>query len=345
MELLDRYLEALKKHLPWQRQDDIVAELKANLEAQLEEKESELGRPLTTLEAEEWLKKLGSPLQMAAPYQSQQYLIGPAVFPIYRTVMKIALTWAIIIYSVATAAVLFAKTPSLDDFLHAVLNAPVILLTTAFWVTLVFAVMEYAVMHKHLKFPAMVAPAAGWSPGALAPLGQDGASGKKPRSYASAVAEVVFGFLFLIWLLLVPRYPYLIWGPGAYYFAASPFQLAPVWVPIFWCLVAVNILQLGWNAENLWRGRWQRPQRVKNIVVKAVGLIPVVLLLTARDHAAVVLKHPLLDQARYGATLDTINKSVHGVFALILAIVVVQLVWEIVQTIRGFYRRRAAAMR
>ncbi len=345
MELLDRYLEAVKKHLPWQRQDDIIAELRANLEAQLEEKESALGRPLTAQEAEEWLKQLGSPLHMAAPYQPQQYLIGPAVFPIYRTVMKIAFTWAIIIYSVATAAALLTKTPGWDDLLRAMMNVPVLLLTTAGWVTLVFVVLEYAVTHKLLNFPAMVAPAAGWSPGSLPPLGQDGEPGKKPRSYGSAVAEVIFGFLFLIWLLLIPRHPYLIWGPGAYYLAALPFQLAPVWVPVYWCLLAVNILQLGWNAENLWRGRWQRPQRVKSIVVKAVGLIPVVLLLTARDHAAVVLKHPLVDQARYGATADTINKSVHWSFALILAIAGVQLVWEIVQLIRGFYRRRAAAMR
>src|ERR1039457_4328112 len=345
MDLLDRYLQAVKKHLPWQRQDDIIAELRANLESQLEEKEAALGRPLTTAEAEDWLKQPRPPLQMAAHYQPQQYLIGPAVFPIYRTVMKIALTWAIIIYSVATAAVLFTKTPSLDDFVYAVLNAPVILLTTAFWVTLVFAVMEYAVTHKHLKMPAMVAPAAGWSPGAMPPLGQDGAPGKKPRSYASAVAEVIFGFLFLIWLLLVPRHPYLIWGPGAVYFVNSPFKLAPVWVAVYWCIVAVNILQLGWNAENLWRGRWQRPQRVKSIVVKAVGLIPLAVLLAARDHAAVLLKHPALDQARLGEAVGSINKAVNGIAGLICAIALVELAWKIVQMIRGFYRRRAAAMR
>ena len=66
MELLDRYLQAVKKHLPWQRQDDIIAELRANLESQLEEKESALGRPLTSAEAEDWFKQLGSPLQVAA---------------------------------------------------------------------------------------------------------------------------------------------------------------------------------------------------------------------------------------------------------------------------------------
>ena len=69
MDLLDRYLQAVKKHLPWQRQDDIIAELRANLESQLEDKEAELGRPLTTEEMETWLKHLGPPMQVAARYQ------------------------------------------------------------------------------------------------------------------------------------------------------------------------------------------------------------------------------------------------------------------------------------
>jgi len=57
MELLDRYLEAVRKHLPWERQDDIIAELRANLESQVEEKEGDLGRPLTAVEVEAWLKE------------------------------------------------------------------------------------------------------------------------------------------------------------------------------------------------------------------------------------------------------------------------------------------------
>ena len=43
MELLDRYLNAVRRHLPWLRQDDIIAELRANLEAQLEDKEAAAG--------------------------------------------------------------------------------------------------------------------------------------------------------------------------------------------------------------------------------------------------------------------------------------------------------------
>jgi len=345
MELLDRYLEAVRKHLPWQRQDDIIAELRANLEAQLDEKEASLGRPLTAAEAEAWLKQLGSPILMAAPYQPQQYLIGPAIFPIYRNVMKIALTWCAIIYTVATATALLIKTPQLADFVHALTNVPVILLTTAAWVTLVFVALEYAVAHHRVKLPAMGAPPSAWSPGALPHLDPNGVSGGKSRTYAKAVAEVIFGYLFLIWLLLIPKYPYLLMGPGAYYLSSLPYRLAPVWIPAYWCVVALSVLQVGWNALNLYRGRWQKPQPAMHLVYKTLGMVPIILLLTAKDHAIVLLKNPALDQARLGATLDGINRSINWSVALICAIAGLQLLWGIVQLILNVYRKRAVAGR
>ena len=346
MELLDRYLESVRKHLPWQRQDDIVAELRANLESQLDEKEEALGRPLTQAEAEAWIKQLGAPIQVAAGYQPQQYLIGPHVFPTYRYVLKLACSWAMIIYSIVAVVRVFAtQNPSGTTLLDALLHLPFVLMTTAAWVTLIFAAIEYAVAQGHLRLPALCAPSPGWTPGSLPPLGQDAVTGKKPRSFAQAVAEVVFGILFLGWLLLVPKHPWLLMGPGALYLNGSPFQLADIWVPIYWCLVALNILQLGWNAQNLARGRWQKPHPAFNLVFRAVGLVPVILLINTRDHATVLLKHPAIDQASYGAALGTINLYILRSFQVIVAIVVLQLAWDLGQLGRDAYRKRAAAMR
>jgi hypothetical protein len=344
MELLDRYLEAVRKHLPWQRQDDIIAELRANLEAQLEEKEAALGRPLTQAEAETWLKQLGSPMQMAAPYQPQQYLIGPGLFPSYRNVMKIALTWATAIYCIANVVALIATTPQMSDLVHVVANLPFILLTTAAWVTLVFAGIEYAVAHQYVKLPAECSPSVAWSLASLPPLGTHANGGKKPKSLAAAVAEVIFGFIFLVWLLLIPGHPYLLMGPGAYLLEALPYKLAPVWVPVFWWAVAVNVLQLAWHTANLIRGTWQKPQPILHYAAKAFGLAPILLLLAVPDQAAIVLKHPELDQARYDANLLTINTSIHWSVAVICVIVVAQLVWDIAQSILSANRKRAAAM-
>src|SRR5436305_3676306 len=144
MELLDRYLGAVRKHLPWERQDDIIAELRANLESQLEEKEEELGRPLTQAEAEGWLKELGPPLQMASRYHAPRYLIGPGVFPIYWHVLKLAFLCATLVYTVVTVVQLAVNRPDLSAVADAILRVPVVLMTTAAWLTLVFAALEIA---------------------------------------------------------------------------------------------------------------------------------------------------------------------------------------------------------
>ena len=79
MEILERYLQAVKKYLPWQRQDDIIAELRANLEAQIEDAEAEHGRPLASAEVEDLLKKMGPPMLVAGRFQPQRSLIGPTL--------------------------------------------------------------------------------------------------------------------------------------------------------------------------------------------------------------------------------------------------------------------------
>ena len=57
----------------------------------------------------------------------------------------------------------------------------------------------------------------------------------------------------------------------------------------------------------------------------------------------VLLKHQELDQARYGATLDTINAAIYKALLLVVAIVVVKLVWETVQRSVAEYKSRLAA--
>ena len=45
MELLDRYLQAVRFWLPKAQQNDIIAELGDDIRSQIEDKESALGRP------------------------------------------------------------------------------------------------------------------------------------------------------------------------------------------------------------------------------------------------------------------------------------------------------------
>jgi hypothetical protein len=348
MKLLDRYLESVRKHLPWQRQDDIIAELRANLEAQLEEKESVLGRPLTDAEAEAWIKSLGSPMHMAAPYQPQQYLIGPALFPIYRNVMRIALTWAFIIFAVANTVTLPLIKSQDIDIVHAIvntlLNLPEILLQTAAWVTLTFAAIEFAIARRYVKLPEVAGKFADWSTQALPPFGPE-SDGEERPSYAKAVAEAIFGFLFLIWLLLLPRHPFLWLGPGLYYLQSLPYKLAPVWMHCYWALVALNSVQLIWNVTNLISGKWQKPQTLLLLVSKTIVLLGLAFLLKPPDHVTVLLKNPAADLAQHGPMLTQINRSVYLGAEVIAAIIVLQVLWHIVQLCLEVSRKSAAAAR
>ena len=90
MELLDRYLHAVKFWLPRQQQDDIIAEISEDLRSQIEDREAELGRKLDDNEVAALLRKRGRPLLVANGYLPQHSLIGPVLFPIYTLVLKIA---------------------------------------------------------------------------------------------------------------------------------------------------------------------------------------------------------------------------------------------------------------
>ena len=55
-DLLARYLQAIGDHLPAATRDDVLAELRANLQAQLDDRSEELNRPLTDPEVAAILK-------------------------------------------------------------------------------------------------------------------------------------------------------------------------------------------------------------------------------------------------------------------------------------------------
>lgn len=328
MELLDRYLQAVKKHLPQKRQDDILAELRANMEAQLEDKEEQLGRSLTQGEAEDWLRAMGAPILVAARYRPQQYLIGPALFPIYLYVLRIALVWALLIYAIVNTIRVAVFLPKAIDVFSAVLPAPGLLINIAAWVTIIFAVLEFIAARYPEKCPPITGVTGPWSPSSLPPL-EKNESDLKPRSYAKAVAEVIFGFLFLVWLLLIPGHPFLLMGPGAVVLDVGPFRLADAWWTFYWWIVVLNALQLAWRTFNLLRGAWQQPSEIQHFVFKIVGLAPIVLMLFVHDHAYVLLRNPAVNQAHYGNVVATINKNIPIGLFVITVIVALQLAWDL----------------
>jgi hypothetical protein len=319
MELLDRYLEAVRKNLPWKRQDDILAELRANLEAQLEDKESALGRPLTQEEAGAWLKQLGSPLQMAARYQPQQYLIGPALFPIYRQVMRTAFLWFTAIYVVVSVIQAAGSERPGRALLAAAGHLPWLLLGVAAWLTLGFAVTEFAVA----RFPGKLPPQPEWSPSSLPPLDRR-PSALKARTRTQTIAELVFGIAGLAFWLLAPIWPHILLGPGAAYLKQIPFAFAPVCRTFYWWVAAISALQIAWRTVELALRLWPRTARINLVAFAVLSLIPLSIMLLAPGHAYFTLRSTA-NLARYGSALASLNHGLYVVFCIVVAIKVLQI--------------------
>ncbi len=337
MEILERYLQAVRRFLPSHRLDDIIAELRANLEAQIEDAESEHGRPLTKAELEALLKKMGSPIFVAMRYQPQRYVIGPKFFPMYWYVLRLAMMWATLVYIIVNAVQIGAGQagPHVSTAIaQALFQVPFTLLTVAAWITLAFAGIEYVTEHYPDVCKSHEWLGGNWSVDSLPALEKKVVNGFARRSYAKAVADVVFGFIFLGWLLLVPEYPILMFGPGIFAIDAIPYTLAHTWWTFYWIIIGLNVMQLAWNCIDLLRDAWQRVSPLQHIAAKSLSVIAFAVLLATSNKAYVVLKNPATDLPKYGDTLNSINQGVHLGLSIMVAVVAVQLAWEIVKAVR-----------
>lgn len=340
MAMLDHYLEAVRRHLPWRRQDDIIAELRANLEAQLEDKEAELGRRMTDAEIEPWLQQMGSPLQVAARYQPQQYLIGPALCPLYWFVLRLALSWCAVIYAIAKTVEILGNGQGSGAFTDAALQLPWVLFITAAVVTLNFAIWERSGA-SWAKLARGAVMSNGWQQAAVLPFDVRHDGRKKLKTYVQAVIEVVAGWLGLVWLLLVPHYPFLLLGPGSAYVNAMPYRFAPVWWAFYWCIVVLATGDLLWRTIDLLQDRWQGPHRAQRLMKNILGLAPLLIVLAAPGHALVVLKNPA--DIAHAAALAQINLYIYRGFEVIAAIVFLQVAWTAGGMSLEAFRKRLAA--
>jgi hypothetical protein len=218
MELVDRYLYAVRTGLPKGQQDDIIAELGEDLRSEIEDLESGLGRPVNEAEVVEILKQRGHPAKVAGRYLPQRYLIGPALFSIYLLVLKIVvgILVPVFVFIVGPIAVATAAQPGpavvrtlWDLAMSAVFSVGVI--------TVVFAIIE--------RYPVNVRPFEKWDPRRLPRVPKSPPESRStPR--ATAIAELAAG--------LVGATLYVAWFRTAFDVGDVHIVLTPIWRTLYW---------------------------------------------------------------------------------------------------------------
>jgi hypothetical protein len=301
MELIDRYLQAVRFWLPKSnRQEDLLTELGEDLRSQIDDKESELGHALDKPEIAEILKRCGSPMMVAGRLSPQRHLIGPALFPIYEFVLKMVLLWILVpVFIFIVGPVNVANSGG---------NWPSAILSTFgdLWsglfiaagiVTLVFAIIERTSSHLGSEVK--------WDPLKLPPVPKEA---RKP-SFLKAVSEFGFNIFGLVWLLLVPHYPFLILGP-----AAAMLKAGPILHAFYLPFVLVSVVALVRSAITLARPQWTWFPLVSQLLQSVLMLFVLHYMIQAIGNAPsaspfVVLQDPVRDAPKYLKLAVIVNVS------------------------------------
>ncbi|WP_116090636.1 hypothetical protein [Sphingomonas crusticola] len=237
MDLLERYLHAVRWQLPAAKADDIIAELRDVLLARQEDREEALGRPLTRPEMSALIKEFGHPLVVAARYRKQQWLIGPDVFPFYLFVLRITLL-VIVGVEIALGAgrTLFGGQPLPQVIAQTWGGIWMSLIVDVGVLTIIFAILE------RTGFPADHLRR--WKPEQLPDLRY------RPKRAWEAGCEIALDIMFLLWWAGMIHIPV--------YTNAANFRMeaAPIFAELYWPIFALAAARLIQNLLAWLRPRW-----------------------------------------------------------------------------------------
>jgi hypothetical protein len=293
-ELVDRYLQAVRFWMPKTRkQDDLLAEFGEDLRSQVEARAETQGRPVTNDDVSEILKRCGAPMLVASRLGPKRHLIGPTLFPIYQFVLKMVLLWILVpvfVFIVGPANLTNAGGNWGVAIARTLGNLWTGLFIAAGVITLVFAILERTKVFVEINCK--------WDPSTLPPLEKQ----ESKTSHVQAVCDLAFAFFGLIWLLLVPTYPYLILGPASTFLKA-----APMWHTLYWPIVSLSVFTLLRAAITLASPQWDWFPKASQLVNTILTLLLLHYILQAAGQTPPGAWHPFVVLA------DNLRDSVHSI--------------------------------
>ena len=277
MQLVERYLQAVKFWLPKHQKDDILAELSADIQSQIEERESALGRALNETEIEDILKQRGRPCLVASRFRPQESLIGPVLYPIYLFCLKCALLGYLVPWTVVTLIILivrpsFSASQSVPVWFMALATVSGHLWTMAFvaagTITLIFAILERVQAQSHWI--------ENWNPRKLPPVRDDNKSTR-----TNAAFELAIILLAIVWWASYMDTTVVCLGESV------RFDLKPQWLWFFWGYLLVLLFTAAIAAFSLIRPASARSRAAMRLPNSIFGGILLCWLLKANVVAAI----------------------------------------------------------
>jgi hypothetical protein len=335
MDLVERYIEAVKFWLPKKLKEDIAAELRDDIASEIEEAERKKGGKLTEDEVAAILKARGTPLSVASRFLPQRSLIGPELYPLYIFVLKIVAAICFIPPLIGTF--LFHSDPSLPN---AFASPTYSLLVSFAIVTIIFAVIEYK----------------GINPGKLAsfnPKNLPSLIARNRIKRGESVGDIIGGLIvigfFLAGYLSITTYPLppSIVVSGGHVALQHTLQgyisVSPEWVPYWQIIVVIAAVEIAFAAANLFKPVWTMPRALLRMMLDLGKTAAICWLLST---------NLLRGFAMQGVNGEAVGKLywlsaqaaviARPAAAVIAVIIIVTAVWRIVQARRTQLRAASA---
>jgi hypothetical protein len=331
MNLLDKYVAEVGKHLPRKNRTDIEAEIRSTLEDMLEERSQ--GQAVGDEMVKSLLKEYGSPKKVASTYKPKQYLIGPRMFPIFELVTKIVLT-VLFVISLFGLGIGLAKTGlSGADVLSEVGGWAAGLfsgLTAALGnIVLVFVIIERTQVVNEFEKDFE-----DWDPDELE-VEPDPAQVKR----GELIATIVFTVLGLI---IFNLYPDLI---AIHMNTNGTWTSTPIFTEAFFHFLPwINVMglaQIGFSVFMLAQNAWKPFTRILDLLVDVAGAALTVVILTTPRVFSFAQTWSMLEDAE---AANFLTKFFEFIPTIIMVIVVIATIVKVAQVSIELIKGRSTTM-
>lgn len=266
MDLLERYLNEVGKHLTKKNRQDILAEIRSHLEDTLDERTG--GKP-TEDDLVALLKETGSPRKMAASYAPEgQYVVRPALYPLFRMITGIVL--AATLGAQLLAWVISLWTGNAINVAEMVGGLLTSVPTSVGSVVIVFMILQSAGVNPKMDEE--------FDPRSLPVI-----ENKQEVSRGETIFGIAGGSLLMALLVVMPERIGIYSSMGGEFYANPVIQQYLPWI------LASLAVGIGLNIYLLWNGRWNTGSRAVELGSDVFSIV--VLTLLYKGHSAWLEAH------------------------------------------------------
>ena len=322
MNLIDKYIAEVGKHLPRKNRADIEAEIRSTLEDMLDER-SQGKDPADEATVMELLKEYGAPREVAATYKPHPYLIGPRMFPMFEMILRIVFV-VVIAASFLGLGVTLSKTgmsgaafaSALGEWFTGLLSG----LIAAFGnIVLVFAILERTKVVNEFEKETK-----DWDPKEL-----QAEPDPDQIDRADNIATIIFTVLGLVVLNLYPNL-FVIGFANNGTWVSMPILTDMFFRFLPWINV-MGLIQIGFNVFLLGQRDWKPFTRILDIVIDVAGMVLAVIIL--RTPGIFDVTPESLTALGITEAADTLARMFSFIPTLIITIVVIVTAVSVIKTL------------